>query len=60
MDSYVDVDSYVDDILVERLRKFYSEKFDLQFQEISTKVDDFRAKRFTAYLDMLHDLATEN
>lgn len=52
--------STVDDILVERLRKFYSEKFDLQFQEISTKVDDFRAKRFTAYLDMIHDVATEN
>ncbi len=52
--------STVDDILVERLRKFYSEKFDLPFQEISTKVDDFRAKRFTAYLDMLHDVATDN
>ena len=52
--------STVDDILVERLRKFYSEKFDLPFQEISTKVDDFRAKRFTAYLNMLHDVASEN
>lgn len=52
--------STVDDILVERLRKFYSEKFDLQFQEISTKVEDFRAKRFTAYLDMVHDVATDN
>lgn len=52
--------STVDDILVERLRKFYSEKFDLPFQEISSKTDDFRAKRFTAYLDMLHDVATEN
>ena len=52
--------STVDDILVERLRKFYSEKLDLPFQEISTKVEDFRAKRFTAYLDMMHDVATEN
>jgi len=52
--------STVDDILVERLRKFYSEKLDLPFQEISTKVEDFRAKRFTAYLDMMHDVASEN
>ena len=52
--------STVDDILVERLRKFYSEKFDMPFQEITTKVEDFRAKRFTAYLDMLHDVASEN
>jgi len=52
--------STVDDILVERLRKFYSEKLDLPFQEISTKVEDFRAKRFTAYLDMMHDVASAN
>jgi len=52
--------STVDDILVERLRKFYSEKFDLQYQEISSKVEDFRAKRFTAYLDMVHDVASDN
>ena len=52
--------STVDDILVERLRKFYSEKLDLPFQEISSKVEDFRAKRFTAYLDMMHDVASEN
>ena len=52
--------STVDDILVERLRKFYSEKFDLPFQEISTKVEDFRAKRFTSYLDMMHDVASKN
>lgn len=52
--------STVDDILVERLRKFYSEKLDLPFQEISTKVEDFRAKRFTAYLNMMQDVATDN
>ena len=52
--------STVDDILVERLRKFYSEKFDLPFQEISSKAEDFRAKRFTAYLDMLYDVASDN
>ncbi|MCK5824875.1 MAG: hypothetical protein KAG96_05650 [Ichthyobacteriaceae bacterium] len=50
--------STVDDILVERLRKVYSKKFDLGFDEISNKVDDFRAKRFTAYLDMMQDIAS--
>ncbi|QVY67490.1 hypothetical protein JOP69_03945 [Polaribacter sp. Q13] len=47
--------SLVDDILVEKMRKIYSEKFELPYKEISDKVDDFRAKRITSYLDLLHD-----
>ncbi len=39
--------SLVDDVLMEQLREFYSEKFDLPFQAISDKVEDFRAKRIT-------------
>ena len=49
--------SLVDDILLEKLRKMYSEKFELPYQEISEKIDDFRAKRITAYLDLIGDLA---
>ena len=51
------IDSVVcigDDILLERLRKMYSGKFDIPYQEISKKVDDFRAKRITSYLNMLN------
>lgn len=47
--------SLVDDILIEKMRKFYSEKFEIPYQEISDKVEDFRAKRITSYLNLLHD-----
>ena len=42
MDSVI---SLVDDILVEKLRKMYSEKFEIPYNEITDKIDDFRAKR---------------
>jgi hypothetical protein len=51
--------SLVDDILLEKLRKVYSEKFEVPFQEISDKVADFRAKRITAYLNLIQDLTQE-
>jgi hypothetical protein len=60
--SHLGIDSVVsmvDDILVEKLRKFYCEKLELPYKEISAKVDDFRAKRFTAYLDFMHDQAEQ-
>lgn len=49
--------SLVDDNLVEKMRKFYSDKFDLPYKEISTKVEDFRAKRITSYLNLLQEQA---
>ncbi len=52
--------SLVDDILLEKLRESFSDKFNLPFQEISTKIEDFRAKRITAYLDMIQDLTVES
>lgn len=45
--------SVMDDELIERMNKFYCEKFELPYQEISRKIEDFRAKRITAYLDTL-------
>ena len=51
--------SLVDDILIERMREFYSIKFDLPFQSITDKMDDFWAKRITAYLDLLDKLIKE-
>ncbi|MCF6295681.1 MAG: hypothetical protein L3J25_08325 [Flavobacteriaceae bacterium] len=56
MDSVI---SLIDDILLEKLRKMYSEKFEIPFKEISDKVDDFRAKRITSYLNLINDLAVE-
>jgi hypothetical protein len=48
--------SLVDDILLEKLRKMYSEKFEIPYQEITDKIDDFRAKRITSYLNLMSDL----
>jgi len=39
--------SIVDDILLEKLWKMYSTKFNLPYKEITNKVEDFRAKRIT-------------
>jgi hypothetical protein len=54
MDSVI---SLVDDILLEKLRKMYSEKFEMPYKEITEKIDDFRAKRITSYLNLISDLA---
>ncbi|AUC84056.1 hypothetical protein CW731_01565 [Polaribacter sp. ALD11] len=51
--------SLVDDILLEKLRKLYSEKFEIPYKEISDKVDDFRAKRITSYLNLMHEQTEE-
>jgi len=45
--------SVVDDILIERMRRFYSEKNGEIFIPIEKKEPDFRARRITAYLDMI-------
>lgn len=49
--------SLVDDILIEKLRKMYCEKFEQPYTEISEKVEDFRAKRITLYLNLIQELA---
>lgn len=48
--------SLVDDILLEKLRKMYCEKFKIPYAEITDKMDDFRAKRITSYLNLISDL----
>jgi hypothetical protein len=48
--------SLVDDILMEKLRKFYCTKYKLPFTEISTGTHDHRAKRITAYLNLINEL----
>ena len=49
--------SLVDDILLEKLRKMYCNKFEIPYQEISDKIEDFRAKRITSYLNLINNLA---
>lgn len=48
--------SMVDDMLMEKMREFYCRQYDLPFQAITQKVDDFRAKRITSYLNLIDDL----
>ena len=51
--------SLVDDSLIESMREFYCKKFDLPFQEISKKVEDFRAKRITSYLNVVEEIVNK-
>lgn len=48
--------SIVDDLLVERIRKHYCKKFDLQYDNIPRSAEDGRAKRITAYLNLVQKL----
>ncbi len=48
--------SLVDDGLMEKMRAFYCKKFELPFQAISNKMEDFRARRITAYLNLMDSL----
>lgn len=51
--------SLVDDILLEKLRKMYCEKFEIPYHEIPDKIADFRAKRITSYLNLINSLTEE-
>jgi hypothetical protein len=43
--------SIVDDIIIEKMDEYYSKKFKIPYESISTKVEDYRAKRITSYLN---------
>ena len=51
--------SLIDDILLEKLRKMYCDKFGLPYYEITEKSEDFRAKRITSYLNLINEQAKE-
>ena len=46
--------SLVDDTLIEQMRKFYCEKENEHYTPITKYDEDFRARRITAYLDLVH------
>ena len=59
--AHLGIDSVIslaDDTLIEKMREIYSTKFDLPFQAISDAIDDFRAKRITAYLNVIDQVVT--
>ena len=51
--------SIIDDDLIEKMNAFYSEKFELPYQEITQKIQDYRAKRVTAYLNLVDNIVKE-
>jgi len=48
-----------DDILIERMRKYHCEKYNLDYVPIPAGEEDARARRITAYLDLVNSLVAE-
>jgi len=48
--------SLVDDMLIEKMRGYYCRQANIPYQHITKHMDDFRAKRITAYLDVMDEL----
>ena len=48
-----------DDVLLERLRKYYSRLNNLSYQEIKNNTIDYRANRITSYLNMVNKIVSE-
>lgn len=51
--------SIVDDLLIERIRKHYCEKFDIPYSNIPRNAEDGRARRITAYLDLVQQIVEQ-
>jgi len=48
--------SIVYDVLIERIRKYYTQKFNFPYTEIKRTSTDSRAKRVTEYLNLVHQI----
>ncbi len=48
--------SLVDDLLLEKIRKYYAENYGLPYHKIGKDVQDGRAKRISAYLNVVHEI----
>ncbi|EPR74130.1 hypothetical protein ADIWIN_0859 [Winogradskyella psychrotolerans RS-3] len=51
--------SIIDDELIEKMNAFYSKKFNVPYQEITKKVQDYRAERITSYLNLTDTIVKE-
>ena len=51
--------SIIDDVLIENMREIYSGKFKIPFEPIPQKSEDSRAKRITAYLNLVNKIVIE-
>ena len=52
--------SLVDDMLIEQVRKYHCERLGLPYQPIKAHEEDARARRITAYLDLLDTLVAND
>jgi len=48
--------SIIDDEIIEKMNRLYHQKNNFSYTEITNKIEDYRAKRITAYLDMVDDV----
>lgn len=51
--------SIVDDLLIERIRKHYCQKLDLPYSNIARNAEDGRARRITAYLNLVQEIVQQ-
>ena len=51
--------SIADDELIEKMNAYYAKKFQIPYQEITKKVQDYRAKRITSYLNLVDTVVKE-
>lgn len=51
--------SIVDDELIERMREYHSHKYDIDFEPIAKSENDYRAKRITAYLNLVDEIVND-
>ncbi|MCD0467349.1 hypothetical protein [Flavobacterium sp. ENC] len=51
--------SIADDELIEKMRLFYSTKFNEPYHEISQKIQDYRAERITSYLNLVDKIVKQ-
>ena len=59
--AHYGIDSVIalaDDVLLERLRKYYSEIYNLTYEEIKNNTRDYRANRITSYLNMVNEIVS--
>ena len=49
-----------DDGLIERMRAFYCKQLNLPYTEIDNDTEDYRAKRITAYLNLIDKIVQQN
>ena len=51
--------SIVDDLLLERIREYYHRVLDIPYTPIGRHAEDGRARRVTAYLNLVHEMVMQ-